>query len=164
MTDFALSPTRRAVLAAVAATVTLPMLDAAVGAARAAPGGPNAPAATEKPGWFATTLKAADLKDNEFTAVTGHALLLSRAGKTVIAVSSTCTHKGCALSPKAGSKILGPCRCHQAQFNLDGTVAKGPATVPLPQYALRVNDKGLIEIDPGQKVSKDDRLASVTIS
>jgi hypothetical protein len=43
-------------------------------------------------------------------------------------------------------------------------VAKGPATLPLPHYAIRVNDKGFVEIDPGTKLAKDGKGASVTIS
>ena len=169
MTDSSLIPTRREVLVVAAATVTIPMLDSALGAMRTAAaagtqrGAASAPA-TEPAGWFTTKLKAADLKDNEFTAVEGHAIVLARTGKSVVALSDVCTHKGCSLTPKAGTKILGPCRCHQAQFNLDGSVAKGPATLPLPHYAIRTNDKGLIEIDPGQKPAKDDKSASVTIS
>ena len=69
--------TRREALTVAAVTVTLPMLQTALGgllsASAAAPG--RAPAQPpEKPGFFATTLKPADLKDNEFTAVDGHAL------------------------------------------------------------------------------------------
>ena len=75
------SPSRRQVLAVAAATVTLPMLDSALGAMRSARAGGGggaaaAPAATEKAGWFTTTLKPADLKDNQFTAVAGHSVVL----------------------------------------------------------------------------------------
>ena len=168
------SPSRRQVLAVAAATVTLPMLGSAVGAlrsananatlnpaARAATGG--ATAASEPAGWITTTLKPADLKDNEFTAVAGHAIVLTRADKTVSAVSNKCTHKGCSMNPKAGNKTL-ICTCHNSAFNLDGSVAKAPATQPLPHYAIRVNDKGLIEIDPGQTLTKDNKGATITIS
>ena len=47
---------------------------------------------------------------------------------------------------------------------VDGTVAKAPAKDPLAHYALRLNDAGLIEIDPGQKVTKDDKNFSVTVA
>jgi Rieske Fe-S protein len=165
------TPSRREVLSVAAATVTLPMLQSALGgmrqAAAAAPragGATSAPAAKpEQPGWFATKLKPADLKDNEFTAVPDHAIVLSRADKTVTALTNVCTHKGCNIKPKAGQKIL-TCGCHGAQFNLDGTVAKAPAKDPLAHYALRLNDAGLIEIDPGQKVTKDDKNFSVTVA
>jgi Rieske Fe-S protein len=167
------SPTRRTVLTAAAATAALPVLDAALGtispaAAAATRAGAAATqtgtAATTKSGWLATPLKAAELKDRQFTAVGGQDIVLARSGKTVRALSSACTHKGCIITPTAGSEILGPCPCHQATFNLDGSAAKAPATTPLPHYAIRVNDKGFLEIDPGQKLPKDDKNASVTIS
>lgn len=166
------SPSRRQVLAAAAATVTLPMLGSAIGALRAAQASATTAPATargttsapaEKPGWFATTLKPADLKDKEFTAVAGHVIVLSRTDKTVVALTNKCTHKGCAINPKAGANIL-TCPCHGAQFNLDGTVAKAPAKLPLDHYAIRVSANGVIEIDPGQKLAKDDKSATITIS
>jgi len=120
-----LSPSRRQVIAAAAATITLPMLGSALGALRsaqaAAPASAPTSAPAEKPGWITTTFKPADLKDNEFTAVPGHAIILSRSDKTVAALTAKCTHKGGPLTPKAGAKII-TCPWHQGQFNLDGTV------------------------------------------
>ena len=43
--------------------------------------------------------------------------------------SSTCTHAGCTLRDVADGTIN--CPCHGSKFNLDGTVANGPATKPL---------------------------------
>jgi cytochrome b6-f complex iron-sulfur subunit len=162
------SPSRREVLAIAAATVSMPLLDSALGtlpsALAAANGGNGAASApAEGPGFFATTFKPAALKDNEFTAIPGHAIVLSRKDKTVAAISNKCTHMGCTINPKAGKDILA-CSCHGAQFHLDGSVAKAPATVALTHYALRVNDKGLIEIDPGQKLAADNKNAAVTIN
>ena len=162
------SLSRREVLAVAAVTVSIPLLDSALGTTRsacAAAATTTAPAtnAAEKPGWFATTLKPADLKDNEFTAVAGHAIVVSRSDKTVAALSNKCTHKGCAINPKAGAKTL-VCPCHKGEFNLDGTVAKAPPTAVLTHYAIRVSDKGVIEIDPGQSLKKDDKDATITIA
>lgn len=170
---------RREVLTVAAVAVTLPVLESALGtlrAARAQAATATAPATTragrgmavrvapnEPAGWITTTLKPADLKDGEFTDVAGHVIALSRTGKDISALTTKCTHQGCKILPKAGAKIL-TCPCHQAQFNLDGTVAKAPARNPLQHYAVRVNDKGLIEVDPGQKVAKDAKEASITIA
>jgi cytochrome b6-f complex iron-sulfur subunit len=161
------SPSRREILAVAAVTASVPLLEsalgtipAALGAQRGGNGTTSAPA--EVPGFFATTFKPADLKDQEFTAIPGHAILLTRNDKSVEAISNKCTHHGCAINPKAGQKIL-TCQCHGAQYKLDGTVAKAPATKALDRYALRVNDKGLIEVDPGQKVAAGDKSATVTI-
>src|SRR5205085_10112441 len=110
--------TRREVIAAAAATVSIPMLEKALGTVRsaqaAAPG--TAPstapaprggtasrtAADEKAGWFATKIKPADVKDGEFTDVPEHAIALSRTGKEITALTTKCTHQGCKIPPKAG--------------------------------------------------------------
>jgi cytochrome b6-f complex iron-sulfur subunit len=157
------SPSRRQVLVAAAATVTLPILGQALGAVNSARGNaaPNS-AATEQGGWFTTTFKPADLKDNEFTALPGRPIVLARSGKTVAALTNKCTHSGCAMNPAAGSKTLS-CQCHRSQFNLDGSVAQPPAKQALSHFAIRVNDKGLIEIDAGQKLGQADKAATLTI-
>lgn len=54
----------------------------------------------------------------------------------VVALNPTCTHKGCTVEFSADSGTL-VCPCHGAEFNLDGSVAKGPAEDPLPVYESR---------------------------
>ena len=162
------TPSRRDVLAVAAVTVSLPLLESALGRMRAAQAAAPAAGAgrggpPEKAGWFSTTVKPADVKENEFTLVDGHKIVLARTGKDVSAMTSICTHRGCAMTPTAGQKTL-TCKCHNSAFNLDGTVAKGPATRPIDHYAIRVNDKGEIEVDPGQKLAKDAKGATYTIS
>ncbi|MBS1696435.1 MAG: Rieske (2Fe-2S) protein [Actinobacteria bacterium] len=51
-------------------------------------------------------------------------------------LSATCTHKGCALNQVADGTI--DCPCHGSKFNLDGTVANGPADKPLPAVNITV--------------------------
>lgn len=41
------------------------------------------------------------------------------------AFSAICTHAGCTVAEVLGASIN--CPCHGSSFNLDGTVAKGPA-------------------------------------
>lgn len=56
---------------------------------------------------------------------------------TVVAFSAICTHKACTVVP-AGQEIA--CRCHGSAFDLaTGAPTKGPATEPLPPYAVRVD-------------------------
>ncbi len=50
--------------------------------------------------------------------------------------SSTCTHAGCTLNEVADGTIK--CPCHGSKFNLDGSVAQGPATKPLTPQAVAV--------------------------
>ena len=44
-----------------------------------------------------------------------------------------------------------------------GSVAHAPSKEPLSHFAIRVNDKGFIEIDPSQKLAKDDKGATITL-
>lgn len=58
------------------------------------------------------------------------------------AFSSTCTHKGCAVNKIADGTI--DCPCHGSKFNLDGTVANGPATKPLETKNISVQDDSIV--------------------
>ncbi|MGV9799005.1 Rieske (2Fe-2S) protein [Mycobacterium sp. NPDC003449] len=51
--------------------------------------------------------------------------------------SPVCTHAGCTVSEVVGASIN--CPCHGSRFNLDGTVAKGPAKRPLDTKAIAVD-------------------------
>ena len=50
--------------------------------------------------------------------------------------SAVCTHAGCTVAEVLGASIN--CPCHGSSFNLDGTVAKGPAKRPLDTKAIVV--------------------------
>lgn len=56
--------------------------------------------------------------------------------------SSTCTHKGCAVTKVANGTI--DCPCHGSKFNLDGTVANGPATEPLKKKPISVQGDSIV--------------------
>lgn len=58
------------------------------------------------------------------------------------AFSSKCTHKGCAVNKVADGTI--DCPCHGSKFNLDGTVAKGPATEPLEAKTISVQGDSIV--------------------
>lgn len=58
------------------------------------------------------------------------------------AFSSSCTHKGCAVSKVADGTI--DCPCHGSKFNLDGTVANGPATQPLEPKNIAVEGDSIV--------------------
>jgi Rieske Fe-S protein len=58
----------------------------------------------------------------------------------VHAFSMKCTHQGCSVSSQLqntlndGEVIV--CPCHDSMFRLDGSVAQGPATLPLTSYPV----------------------------
>ena len=56
--------------------------------------------------------------------------------------SSVCTHAGCAVNEVVGGTIN--CPCHGSKFNLDGSVAHGPATKPLEAKAVSVQGDSIV--------------------
>jgi Rieske Fe-S protein len=56
--------------------------------------------------------------------------------------STTCTHAGCAVNEVQGGTIN--CPCHGSQFNLDGSVAKGPASQPLEAKTVSVQGDSIV--------------------
>lgn len=64
-------------------------------------------------------------------------VVVTQAGKDNFqAFSAVCTHQGCTLGEVTDGTIN--CPCHGSRFNLDGTVANGPATEPLPPKKINV--------------------------
>jgi Rieske Fe-S protein len=94
----------------------------------ASPGGnggnSSAGAATSGP------IKAADIPVGGGKIFPASQLVVTQpAAGSFKAFSSVCTHQGCFVGSVANGKIV--CPCHMSEFNLDGTVAHGPATQPL---------------------------------
>ncbi|MFI7670862.1 Rieske 2Fe-2S domain-containing protein [Nocardia sp. NPDC049526] len=56
--------------------------------------------------------------------------------------SVICTHQGCALDEIAGGTIN--CPCHGSKFNLDGSVATGPANEPLSRREVSVQGDWIV--------------------
>jgi Rieske Fe-S protein len=56
--------------------------------------------------------------------------------------SATCTHAGCTVNEVADGTIN--CPCHGSKFNLDGSVANGPATSPLEPQAVTVQGDSIV--------------------
>jgi Rieske Fe-S protein len=58
-------------------------------------------------------------------------------------LSAICTHQGCTVSKVADGTI--DCPCHGSKFNLDGSVAHGPATTPLETKQISVQGDSIVE-------------------
>jgi Rieske Fe-S protein len=56
--------------------------------------------------------------------------------------SAICTHAGCTVNKVADGTI--DCPCHGSKFNLDGTVANGPAQKPLEAKTVTVQGDEII--------------------
>ncbi|OPX12134.1 Rieske (2Fe-2S) protein [Mycobacterium sp. AT1] len=56
--------------------------------------------------------------------------------------SSVCPHAGCNVNAITDGKII--CPCHKSEFNLDGTVAQGPAKKPLETKAVTVQGESIV--------------------
>jgi Rieske Fe-S protein len=56
--------------------------------------------------------------------------------------SAKCTHKGCTVNKVADGTI--DCPCHGSKFNLDGSVANGPAQKPLEAKTVTVQGDSIV--------------------
>jgi Rieske Fe-S protein len=56
--------------------------------------------------------------------------------------STTCTHAGCAVNEVVDGTIN--CPCHGSKYNLDGSVANGPATKALEAKAVTVQGDSIV--------------------
>ena len=56
--------------------------------------------------------------------------------------SAKCTHAGCTVNKVADGTI--DCPCHGSKYNLDGTVAHGPAQKPLEAENITVQGDSIV--------------------
>jgi Rieske Fe-S protein len=74
--------------------------------------------------------------------IVGDVVITQPSGGQFRGFSTTCTHAGCAVSEVQGGKIS--CPCHGSQFNLDGSVAQGPASQPLAAKTVTVQGDSIV--------------------
>jgi cytochrome b6-f complex iron-sulfur subunit len=67
----------------------------------------------------------------------GNFLVSHTAVDTFVALTAVCTHEGCTVSGFQSGRYV--CPCHGSQFTTGGTVAQGPASSPLRQFATRLS-------------------------
>ena len=76
-----------------------------------------------------------------FLIVRQRSVIVINDGGEFKALSSICTHEGCAVSNFVGGRIT--CPCHGSAFRSDGSVANGPASAPLNGFSVEVSGSTL---------------------
>lgn len=105
-------------------------------ATTAAPGAPGAPAPAAN-----VIAKTSDVPVGSGLIVDKVVVTQPSAG-TFKGFSAVCTHAGCTVNKVADGTI--DCPCHGSKFNLDGSVAKGPATAPLKPQSVSVQGDSIV--------------------
>lgn len=77
--------------------------------------------------------------DGVFDAHRHEGFFIVRRDKTLFAISSVCTHKGCKVRAQQDQSFA--CKCHGSTFDKDGKVTKGPAKQDLPRLSVAVNER-----------------------
>jgi Rieske Fe-S protein len=103
-------------------------------AAPSTSGGPATPAAN-------VIAKTADVPVGSGVIVDKVVVTQPTAG-VFMGFSAICTHAGCTVNKVADGTI--DCPCHGSKFNLDGSVAKGPAQKPLPAANISVQGESIV--------------------
>jgi len=60
-------------------------------------------------------------------------------GRSLIVVSSMCTHRNCRLKLAADHASI-VCKCHGSTFDANGRVTHGPASIDLPHFEFAIDD------------------------
>ncbi len=140
------APCRRAVLKGVVATCGAGLLAACGGGEQSAapPAAPAASSGGAPPGGGGLRASLAQLADIpeggalEVSDPDGKKVLLTQPEPGVVAAfSAVCPHEGCTVAPADDGFA---CPCHGSQFDLDGSVRRGPAESDLRTYDVRVVD------------------------
>lgn len=125
---------RRTVLKGAAATC-------GVGLLAACGGDDPAPATSSGGGVRASLVRLDEVPVGEAVEATdadGGKVLVSRLSEDeVVAFSAVCPHQGCTVAPD-GEQLA--CPCHGSQFELDGSLKRGPAESGLTPYEVEVVD------------------------
>jgi Rieske Fe-S protein len=102
-----------------------------------------APASTSASGTPATgpLTKTADVPVGSGVIVADTVITQPTAG-VFKGFSPVCPHRGCNVNAITAGKII--CPCHDSEFNLDGTVAKGPAKAPLAAKPVSVQGDSIV--------------------
>ena len=129
------------VTAVLAACSTYGKKPEAAGESSTTPAAPSASGGTAAPAAKAIA-KTSDVPVGSGVIV-GEVVVTQPSAGVFKGLSAKCTHKGCTVDKVADGTI--DCPCHGSKFNLDGTVANGPATKPLEAKAIVVQGDSIVE-------------------
>jgi Rieske Fe-S protein len=128
------------VTAVVAACSTYGKKDEAASESSATTAAPSASGGTAAPAGNAIA-KTADVPVGSGVIV-GDVVVTQPTAGVFKGFSAKCTHKGCMVDKVADGTI--DCPCHGSKFNLDGSVAKGPADKPLEAENVTVQGDSIV--------------------
>jgi cytochrome b6-f complex iron-sulfur subunit len=89
-------------------------------------------------------------------AIDAKRVCIVRDGNRVGAISTTCTHLGCIVTPSATGFL---CPCHGSQYDVDGNVTGGPAPKALAWYRVSLTPSGELEVDKDNEVGSGTYLS-----
>jgi len=87
--------------------------------------------------------------------VAGAPALLARDEAGLYAMTITCTHEGCDVSPTSDNSLY--CPCHGSRFDSNGKVLAGPAGSPLVHFSVTLGADGTITIHGKEQVAASVR-------
>jgi Rieske Fe-S protein len=159
--DSQLAPSRRALLAGAGVTCAAVLAgcgtsDANNGGSTPAAGGAANSAAGSAPatGGSAATASAAaagalaatsQVPDGSGKIIDGVNIVITQPQSGLFrAFSAICTHQGCIVSSVSNGTIN--CPCHGSKYSIkDGSVVRGPATMPLAAIAIKVEGTSIFQ-------------------
>ena len=98
----------------------------------------------------------ADFRMGTTTFLAAHELFVLHAEAGFAAISSRCTHLGCAVRRTSDGFA---CPCHGAHYDEHGEVTSGPARRPLAWLELHREGDGKLWVDKGREVAPGAYIA-----
>jgi cytochrome b6-f complex iron-sulfur subunit len=83
----------------------------------------------------------------------GRFYLVRLADGGFLALSSKCSHLGCAV-PWSEKDSSFPCPCHASVFDMRGDVRSPPATRALDLFPIRI-EGGIVRVDTGRRIRRE---------
>jgi len=94
---------------------------------------------------------------NSVTFLQDQQVYIVRTPAGFYAVSAVCTHLGCITQWKPEGNMIA-CPCHGSKFQPNGKKIEGPASRPLPHYAVTLTVDGELRVDKLQIIKADQVL------